>query len=565
MTSSTEDADGAPSGWIFGTCSSSRWLARRWSELRTQTSWREASGAVGDLGTFLPILVGLTVRCDLDVGTTLVFTGMYNLATACVFDVPMPLQPMKTIAAVALSDENGGFTMPIVVAAGIFVSVVVLTLGATGMMDKFNAVTPRGVIKGMQLGLGMSLCAKGYDLAVYTTIEGGGDKEVRPMLGVDGLLVGVVALVFALGAALPAPHARAASDETDETLSGSYGSSGNARDADGGDGEETLAPMEAGAMPMPRGEDAENNGTARLGTVDDGGICRPSDHRGISPSTSRMDGDGCHERTPPVALALVFLGVLFALCRPGSVASLRLGPSVPALLTLTPRDFARGVVEAGVAQLPLTTLNSVIAVCALSTDLFPDRPRVEPRTVAVSVGAMNLVGCAFGVMPCCHGAGGLAAHYHFGARSAAAVALLGFGKLALGLAFGSSLLTLLRRFPPPVLGVMLAAASVELMRAGLRGLGGTAASASTGRTSGKRAGGVVGESLPGEEIHIHADAGGSSEVYILIVTAAATVASKNTGMGCAFGVAAAALAAGRARWVSLRETTGASARYNELR
>jgi len=83
-------------------------------------------------------------------------------------------------------------------------------------------------------------------------------------------------------------------------------------------------------------------------------------------------------------------------------------------------------------------------VCALSGDLFPDRPPLAPRAVAVSVGAMNLAGCAFGVMPCCHGAGGLAAHYHFGARRGSAVAFLGACKLVLGLVFGGSLLTLLR-------------------------------------------------------------------------------------------------------------------------
>ena len=63
--------------------------------------------------------------------------------------------------------------------------------------------------------------------------------------------------------------------------------------------------------------------------------------------------------------------------------------------------------RAGLAQLPLTTLNSVVAVCQLSSDLFPLRP-ARPVLVASSVGAMNLVGAWFGAMPCCHGAGGLA-------------------------------------------------------------------------------------------------------------------------------------------------------------
>ena len=67
-----------------------------------------------------------------------------------------------------------------------------------------------------------------------------------------------------------------------------------------------------------------------------------------------------------------------------------------------------GIVLTGIPQLPLTTLNSVVAVCQLSEDLFPAKP-VRPVLVSVSVGLMNMVGAWFGAMPCCHGAGGLAA------------------------------------------------------------------------------------------------------------------------------------------------------------
>ena len=82
---------------------------------------------------------------------------------------------------------------------------------------------------------------------------------------------------------------------------------------------------------------------------------------------------------------------------------------------------------------------------------------------------MNLMSCWFGAMPSCHGAGGLAAHFHFGARTGGAVCFLGAWKILLGILFGSSLLELLANFPEPVLGVMLFAASCELMATGLRG------------------------------------------------------------------------------------------------
>ena len=123
------------------------------------------------------------------------------------------------------------------------------------------------------------------------------------------------------------------------------------------------------------------------------------------------------------------------------------------------------------AQLPLTTLNSVVAVAALAAELFPAGAGGGGATpgvtaLGVSVGLMNLSGCWFGAMPVCHGSGGLAAQYRFGARSGASVALLGLLKLGLGLSFGDSLLRLLRGFPKSLLGVLVVAAGLELAMVG---------------------------------------------------------------------------------------------------
>jgi hypothetical protein len=120
----------------------------------------------------------------------------------------------------------------------------------------------------------------------------------------------------------------------------------------------------------------------------------------------------------------------------------------------------------GVAQLPLTTLNSVIAVSALASDLLPNLPSPSVTAVGISVAAMNLSGCWFGAMPVCHGSGGLAAQYRFGARSGASVMLLGLFKVVIGLAFGESLLDLLQTFPRGLLGIMVVAAGLELARVG---------------------------------------------------------------------------------------------------
>jgi hypothetical protein len=69
-------------------------------------------------------------------------------------------------------------------------------------------------------------------------------------------------------------------------------------------------------------------------------------------------------------------------------------------------------------------------------------------------------------MPVCHGSGGLAAQYRFGAKSGASVIILGLFKIILGLVFGESLAVLLRQYPKSLLGVMVLAAGLELARVG---------------------------------------------------------------------------------------------------
>lgn len=111
---------------IPGRCAST--VSSFWARLTI----REISGSCGDLGVFIPLVVGMVKTNGLDLGTTLVFTGAYNVITGVAFGIPMPVQPMKTIAAVALSGDP--LTVPQIMAAGMFVSISVLLLGATGLM-----------------------------------------------------------------------------------------------------------------------------------------------------------------------------------------------------------------------------------------------------------------------------------------------------------------------------------------------------------------------------------------------------------------------------------------------
>ena len=516
-------------------------LASRARALWRDLSWREASGSLGDLGTFLPLLVGLTVESGLDVGTTLIVTGVYNLVTAICFDVPMPVQPMKTIAAVALSDD--AVTVSQIVAAGAFVSATVFFLGTTGLIDTFNRVVPRAVVHGMQIGLGMLLCVRAFKMAVF---DDSGDSNVRALLGADGLLVAAAALALAVfGGARKtfSTRSRCVPSRCDEDED-ERPERPDRRSVD----ERTLSSSRSivsiRSVENERPETDVENGCPETTTAT----------RLTSPSPSPS--------TPPTALALVLAGLALSATRPGSLSSLRVGPTTPKPVTFTADDWATGIVKAGLPQLPLTTLNSVVAVCALSKELFPDRP-AAPKRVATSVGAMNLAGAAIGVMPCCHGAGGLAAHYHFGARRGAATAFLGLCKLTLGALFGGSLLTLLRAFPKTVLGVMLGAASVELVRAavgaflGNRAKGAAAAArrkAASGETGETTTNGLATELTIARELPRDAvSSGGVPEIvtplwrepdtYALLATAVATAASGNTGIGVGAGLVIAAATA----------------------
>lgn len=167
----------------------------------------------------------------------------------------------------------------------------------------------------------------------------------------------------------------------------------------------------------------------------------------------------------PSAFIVFFLGVILAFIRnPKVVKHIKFGPNPINVLSISRHAWKEGFIKGTIPQLPLSILNSVIAVCKLSADLFPAK-EFSTTSLSVTVGLMNLVGCWFGAMPTCHGAGGLAGQYKFGGRSGVCVAILGLAKLVLGVVLGSSMASLLNQFPVGVLGVLLLFAGIELAMA----------------------------------------------------------------------------------------------------
>jgi hypothetical protein len=134
------------------------------------------------------------------------------------------------------------------------------------------------------------------------------------------------------------------------------------------------------------------------------------------------------------------------------------------------QDLVTGVMVLGLPQAGLTLGNAIVTTVDENNQLFPERPTTV-RMVAIDHGIMNLVGTALGGVPMCHGAGGMAGHVRFGARTGGALVMLGILVLFVGLFLADSVETLFKLFPPALLGVILMFGGLELA-AGVRATSG---------------------------------------------------------------------------------------------
>ncbi|KAF9296290.1 hypothetical protein BGZ88_000250 [Linnemannia elongata] len=327
----------------------------------------ELSGSLGDLGTLLPIMLSLSLTGQIDLTASLIFGGLWNIITGLTFRMPMCVQPMKSIAAIALTNH---MSIGSVMSAGMGVSAVIMALGLTRTIHIVQKYTPMAVIRGIQLGTAISFGGKAAEL-VKQAKSFGGDSWTWDNNYEWAVFAFIVVFIFYY-----------------------------------------------------------------------------------------------RSKRIPTAMILFSIGLTIAFIKlytnpPPKAVYPKIGVYTIGVTVPTWDEFKHGFVSASLGQIPLTCLNSVIALAALAKDLFPERPTGTP-TIAVSVGMMNLVGCFFGSIPFCHGSGGLAAQYRFGARTEVSIIILGLFKIFFGLFFGSSLSGLIASYPSAILGVMLFVSGIEL-------------------------------------------------------------------------------------------------------
>src|SRR5262249_3230087 len=120
-----------------------------------------------------------------------------------------------------------------------------------------------------------------------------------------------------------------------------------------------------------------------------------------------------------------------------------------------------GTMFLAVPQVPLTLGNAVLAITEENNRLFPERGTTE-RQITMTTGLMNVGASFFGGVPMCHGAGGMAGHVAFGARTGGAAVMLGALLLIGAIFFGNSVGLLFGLVPAEVLGVILFLAGSQL-------------------------------------------------------------------------------------------------------
>jgi len=128
----------------------------------------ELAGAFGDIGTDLPLIVGMVLAARLDGASVLILFGAMQILTALRYRIPMPVQPLKAMAALVISQKLGG---SILYGAGLAVGITMLVLSLTGLVDVLARAVPKPVVRGIQFGLGIQLSM--LALKDYVQADGG--------------------------------------------------------------------------------------------------------------------------------------------------------------------------------------------------------------------------------------------------------------------------------------------------------------------------------------------------------------------------------------------------------
>lgn len=142
----------------------------------------EFSGAFGDIGTDLPLIVGMILAVGLDSASVFILFGLLQIATGLIYRLPMPVQPLKAMAVLVITQKIGG---EVIYGAGLAIGAIMLVLSLSGALSALARLVPLCAVRGIQFGLGLSLAS----LAL---------RDYVPAEGIEGYVIAALAFIIML-------------------------------------------------------------------------------------------------------------------------------------------------------------------------------------------------------------------------------------------------------------------------------------------------------------------------------------------------------------------------------
>ncbi len=168
-------------------------------------------------------------------------------------------------------------------------------------------------------------------------------------------------------------------------------------------------------------------------------------------------------RYAPASIVLMLLGFAIIAVQGNMPLPLDFVFTLPDIHIPRLSEMWQAMLLAGFAQIPLSITNAIIAPAALIREYFPEKPVTE-RKLMLNMGIFNIVSALFSGMPMCHGAGGLAGQYYFGARTGGAAIMEGLIEVFIGLFLSRSIADILTHFPMPLIAGMMLLVGIQLSK-----------------------------------------------------------------------------------------------------
>lgn len=121
----------------------------------------EFAGALGDLGTLIPIFILIVAINGLNPSIILLLVGLLYIFCGFYYNIPMPVQPMKAMAAIAIASGLGA---SVIQAGAVLMGIILLFLSLTGCVDLLSRIFSKPIIRGIQLGVGLMLIRTSFSL-----------------------------------------------------------------------------------------------------------------------------------------------------------------------------------------------------------------------------------------------------------------------------------------------------------------------------------------------------------------------------------------------------------------